>query len=57
MSATLETKRQPRGLAELWLLFAASILFLAFRTFLFQPFNIRSTSSNAWWGCRATAFR
>ena len=44
MSATLETKRQPRGLAELWLLVAASILFLAFRTFLFQPFNIPSGS-------------
>ena len=44
MSATLETKRQPRGLVELWLLVAASILFLAFRTFLFQPFNIPSGS-------------
>ena len=44
MSATLATKRQPRGFAELWLLVAASILFLGFRTFLFQPFNIPSGS-------------
>jgi signal peptidase I len=44
MSATLESKRRHRGLAELWLLVAASILFLAFRTFLFQPFNIPSGS-------------
>jgi signal peptidase I len=44
MSATLETKRQPRRLTEAWFVLAALALFFVFRTFLFQPFNIPSGS-------------
>ncbi len=44
MSATSETKREHRGLVEVWFIIAALILFFVFRTFLFQPFNIPSGS-------------
>jgi signal peptidase I len=44
MSVTLEAKRKAIGRADIAWVVAAFVLFFAFRTFLFQPFNIPSGS-------------